>query len=161
MDQAACRETFARLIGEETHALDELATSLEHEHDHLKANATEELKVAIRQRQGCVTRILKVDEERRALCRSCGRSNDLAGLEQLLLWCDPEGTLVPEWRRCTEAAARAQQLNARNGALVGARLTQVREQLGVLLDSHRSMNTYGRRGVHAVVDAGRLVAAKV
>ncbi len=160
MDQTTCRETFARLIGEETCALEELSALLEQEHEHLRANAIDELKSAMKQRQGCVTRILRVDEERRALCRAFGRQNDLKGLEQLLLWCDPEGRLAAGWRRCTEAAARAQQLNDRNGAMVGARLTHVRDRLGALLDSRRSMNTYGRRGFHATVDSGRILAAE-
>lgn len=160
MDQNACRETFARLIGEESLALDELAGLLEREHEHIRTNAIEDLKLAMKQRQGCVTRILRVDEERRALCLAFGKSNDLKGLEQLLRWCDPAGTLAPGWQQCTEAAARAQKLNDRNGALVGARLTHVRDRLGALLDDRRGMNTYGRRGLHATVDSGRILAAE-
>lgn len=162
MDQNSCRDTFARLIGEETDALGELATLLDREYEHLTANAIEELKAAMKQRQSCVTRILRVDEERKALCRKYGKTNDLAGLEQLMLWCDPELTLAEGWRKCTEAATHAQKLNDRNGTVVGVRLTHVRDRLGTLLDGRRSMNTYGRRGFHAAtVDSGRLLAAKV
>ncbi len=160
MDPTACRTALARLIGEETSALQELAGLLAAEHGHLVANDVTALQADMRSRQACVTRILRVDEERRVLCRGLGRSHDLQGLEQLMRWCDPEGTLAGSWRQCAEAAGSAQQLNDRNGALVGARLKHVQERLGALLDSRRSINTYGRRGVHAAVDSGSILAAE-
>ena len=160
MDQAACRTLLTRLIGEETDALEELVRLLGIEHGYLQANDATALQAAMRNRQGCVTRILRVDEERRQLCRGLGRSNDLKGLEQLMHWCDPNGTLVEPWRRCAEVAGRAQQLNDRNGSLVGARLKHVQGRLSTLLDGRRSMHTYGRRGIRSAADSGSLIAAE-
>ena len=160
MDQAACRTLLTRLIGEETSALEELARLLDVEHGHLQANDAAALQQAMRNRQGCVTRILRVDEERRQLCRSLGRPNDLKGLEQVMRWCDPDGTLVEPWRRCAEVAARAQKLNDRNGSLVGARLKHVQDRLSTLLAGRRSMHTYGRRGISSAADSGTLIAAE-
>src|ERR1700737_5592770 len=94
MDQAQCRERFARLLSEESIALDELSVLLDREHGYLEANDVTSLEGATRERQRCVARIFRVDEERRGLCRDMGYSLDLKGLEELIRWCDPKGTLA-------------------------------------------------------------------
>lgn len=161
MDQATCRDRMRTLISEESSALTELAAMLDREHGHLTANDLAGLDSAMRERQRCVARILRVDEERRALCRALGRPHDLKGLELLLRWCDPQGTLAAEWARCSAAAARCRGLNDRNGALVGARLKHVQARLGALLASRRESITYGPRGMYSEVPAGRIVATEV
>jgi flagellar biosynthesis/type III secretory pathway chaperone len=150
MDAATCRTQMARLIHEETTALGELATLLEREYTHLQASDAESLTVAMRERHQCVARILKVDDERRALCRALGRPHDLKGLEALLKWCDPQGTLAGAWAACTAAATRCRGMNDRNGALAGARLQNVQARLGVLIDGRRETVTYGPRGTCSV-----------
>jgi flagellar biosynthesis/type III secretory pathway chaperone len=115
---------------------------------------------ASRERQRCVAAIVRADEERRALCRANGRSEDVSGLEDLMRWCDAEGSLAPGWAQCAAAAAHCRTLNDRNGALVGARLKHVQDRLGVLIQGHRESVTYGRRGADAPPTAGRLIADK-
>src|SRR5882724_9067277 len=97
MDQAQCRERLARLLSEESIALNELSVLLDREHGFLEANDVTSLEGATRERQRCVARIFRVDEERRALCRDMGRDVDLKGLEDLLRWCDPRGSLAGSW----------------------------------------------------------------
>ena len=97
MDQMQCREKLGNLIKDEHLALNELSTLLDREHGFLEANDVTSLEGATRERQRCVTRIFRVDEERRALCRDMGRDVDLKGLEDLLRWCDPKGTLAGSW----------------------------------------------------------------
>ena len=147
MDQSQCRERFARLIHDESRALSELAALLEREHGYLEGNDVAALEGAARERQKCVARIFRVDEERRALCRDMGHSQDLKGLEELIRWCDSKGTLARGWAECSAAADKCRQLNDRNGALVAARLTHVQARLGVLIESHRETVTYGPRGL--------------
>jgi flagellar biosynthesis/type III secretory pathway chaperone len=150
MDLQTCRAQMARLIAEETTALSELGLLLDREYTHLKADDVDSLGVAMRQRQQCVARILKVDDERRALCRSLGRPHDLKGLEALLAWCDPQGTLIGAWAGCTAAAAKSRILNDRNGALAGARLQSVQARLTTLIAGRRESVTYGPRGTCSV-----------
>lgn len=154
MDPQSCRDQMSRLIREETAALGELALLLDREYAHMSSNDVELLGEAMRERHQCVARILKVDDERRALCRSLGRPHDLPGLEALLRWCDPQGTLAAAWSQCTAAAIRCSGLNDRNGALAGARLQNVQARLGVLIDGRRETVTYGPRGTCSVA-AGR------
>jgi hypothetical protein len=95
-----------------------------------------------------VARIFRVDEERRALCLDLGHPLDLKGLEDLIRWCDPKGTLAGRWAECSDAAARCRKLNDRNGALVAARLKHVQARLGTLIESRREAVTYGPRGAY-------------
>lgn len=154
MDPQTCRAHLKRLIEEETAALTELAALLDREFAHMQANDVEALGAAMRERHKCVARILKVDDERRALCRTLGRPHDLKGLESLLGWCDPQGTLAAAWAGCTAAATRCRGLNDRNGAMAGARLQNVQARLGVLVEGRRDTVTYGPRGTCSVA-AGR------
>src|SRR5262249_47481938 len=121
-EQAHCREKLTELVQAESGALNELSALLEREHRYLEANDVLSLEGATRERQRCVARILRVDEQRRALCSTMGFAIDLTGLEELIRWCDPGATLAEGWTECSTAAARCRWLNDRNGALVAARL---------------------------------------
>jgi flagellar biosynthesis/type III secretory pathway chaperone len=160
MEQSECRERLARLIHDESKALNELAVLLDREHSYLEANDVASLEGAARERQRCVGRIFRVDEERRALCRDTGRSPDLKGLEELIRWCDPKGTLAGGWAECSAAAGRCRGLNDRNGALVAARLTHVQARLGTLIQSRREAVTYGPKGRYSQASSGRVVATE-
>jgi flagellar biosynthesis protein FlgN len=161
MEAATCRQQLARLMADETRFLNELSVLLDREHASLQADDAASVESTARERQRCVAAIVRCDEERRALCRALGRSEDLPGLEDLMRWCDAEGSLAPGWAQCAAIAGRYRQLNDRNGALVGARLKHVQDRLGVLIQGRRDGVTYGRRGSDAPATAGRLVADKV
>lgn len=153
MEPSACRDRLSQLIAEEAAALGELASLLEREHEALTANDVAALDTTIRQRQRCIGRVLRADDARRALCRELGRPFDAAGLEQILRWCDPQGTLAPGWKDCAQAAARCRTLNDANAALVGARLQHVQARLAALVRGRGEAVTYGRQGGYT---AGRL-----
>jgi flagellar biosynthesis protein FlgN len=160
MEQLQCKQTLARLMAVESHALNELSGLLEREHGFLEANNIVALDEASRERQRCVARIFRVDEERRALCRDQGYALTLEGLEQLIRWCDPNGTLAAGWATCSAAAARCRQLNDRNGALVSARLQHVQARLGTLIDGRRETVTYGPKGAYSPASQGRVVTTE-
>ncbi len=160
MDQTQCRNTLGNLIKDENIALNELSALLDREHGFLEANDVVLLEGAARERQRCVARITRVDEERRTLCRDMGRSLDPQGLEDLIRWCDPRGTLAARWAECAEAAARCRSLNDRNGALVAARLKHVQARLGTLIASRREAATYGPRGAYSQASTGRVLATE-
>jgi flagellar biosynthesis/type III secretory pathway chaperone len=144
----------------ESSALNELAVLLDREHGYLEANDAASLEGANRERQRCVARIFRVDEERRALCRDRGYPLDLKGLEQLIRWCDPKGTLAAGWAECFAAAGKCRRLNDRNGALVTARLTHVQARLDTLIKSRREATTYGPRGAYSQASSGRVVSTE-
>lgn len=160
MDQAQCRERMSKLISEETTGLAQLSELLEHEHGLLTAGDVVSLGGAVNERQRCVGRIARIDEERRAMCRALNLSLDAKGLEKLLRWCDPNGTLSTRWAECATAAARARMLNDRNGALVSTQLLHVRARLGTLLKAGRETLTYRRNGAYSQGTIGRVLTAE-
>lgn len=157
MDPAQCREKMSKLVTEETTGLNQLMGLLEHEHGLLVAGDMVALTAAINDRQRCVGRVARVDEERLALCRALNLPLDTQGLEQLLRWCDPAGTLLSRWEECAAAATRCRVLNDRNGALVGAQLNHVRARLGALIQAGRETLTYRANGAYSQGTAGRML----
>jgi flagellar biosynthesis/type III secretory pathway chaperone len=160
MDRAQCREQMSRLITEESTGLVQLTGLLDHEHGLLAAGDVVSLGAAINERQRCVGRIARVDEERRALCRTLNFTLDAKGLESLLRWCDPAGTLSARWSECAAAATRCRMLNDRNGAMVSTQLQHVRVRLGTLIQNGRETLTYRRDGAYSQGTVGRVLATE-
>ena len=132
MDPRACRTQFARLLSEETALLGELESQLQREHKFLAVNDVDALEQASNARQQTVAKLLRLDDDRRDLCRLLGQKPDKVGLAALLAWCDPTGTLAGAQSSCTQFAERCRTQNERNGALVTARLTRVAGMLDMI-----------------------------
>ncbi|MBK7251418.1 MAG: flagellar protein FlgN [Gammaproteobacteria bacterium] len=157
MDPTLCREHLERILLEETAALARLETILEEEHRRLEERDVDGLERAGLARQEQVTALLRLEEERGSLCSMHGYATDASGLEQLAAWCDPSGSLRLRFEETALRATRCKDFNARNGALVGARLRRVEQMLG-MLDGSRSLGrTYGPTGVTHGATVGRVV----
>jgi flagellar biosynthesis/type III secretory pathway chaperone len=158
VDATVCREALAALLTQEIASLAELAGLLEHEHALLAGNDADALEAAMKQRHAAIGKLLRIEDERRDLCRMHGRAPDIKGLEQLLAWCDPHGTLAAPWADCAQSATRCRELNDRNGALVVARMNRVDSQLGALSGRSASQQTYGPKGSYGALHSGRRLA---
>ena len=146
MDAGVCREHLEKLLAEESGALTQLESLLDREYELLVANDVDELERAGDARQACVGILVRVEDERRTLCRMMSVPADKTGLERLLTWCDPSRTLQKRWAGCAELAARCRDLNDRNGALVSARLKKTEGMLDVLTGRANQPKVYGRQG---------------
>lgn len=160
MDSSLCRETLATLLGQEISSLDQLAALLAHEHELLVSNDVESLEKAMTERQACVGSIVRAEDERRSLCRMLGYADDRPGLESLLAWCDPSGSLKSRWADVASRGARCRELNDRNGALVNARLKRVETLLNGLTGRPNEGRTYGPRGAYGKPTSGRMLTVE-
>lgn len=162
VDPAHCRENLQKLVADEIAALTMLESLLTREHELLVANDVDNLEKAGTARQECVGKLVRIEDERRALCRMLGKDNDAAGLASLMKWCDPAGTLTLSWADCATRAGRCRKLNDRNGILVGARLQRVSNMLGLLNAGGRDSRVYGPQGNSPSGNAtsGRMVTAR-
>lgn len=162
MDASVCRSQLERLLRDETTLLQLLEQQLDAEHGLLKSNDIEGLERAGSARQDTVAKLLRIDDERRQLCRLRGRGDDNAAMAALLHWCDPTGSLREPYERCTAHAQRCRESNDRNGALVTARLNRVSDMLRQLNPSGNEARTYAPRQSTASpqVNAGRLLTIR-
>ena len=123
-DPTLCREQLATLMAGQNAHLAVLETLLTQEYELLQTRDAEGLEKAGTARQQCLGHILRIEDERRALCRATGRNEDTAGLHSLLAWCDPTGLLWPAMQEYRERTERCRVHNDRNGVLVNGRLQQ-------------------------------------
>jgi flagella synthesis protein FlgN len=161
LDAGLCREHLARLMSDETRLLAQLETLLDNEHTHLNGNDIDALEEAGAARQTCMGELVRVEDERRSLCRMSGKTADVKGLEELIRWCDPDSTLQSHWARCAEHAKRCRELNDRNGRVVTARLKRVAGMLDVITGRGQSPATYGPQGAYSPVVTGRMIRSAV
>jgi flagellar biosynthesis/type III secretory pathway chaperone len=158
MDRDTCRTRLARLLSEENALLATLAQQLTQEHGLLAGNDVDGLEKASGTRQQTIARLLRVEDERQALCRQLGRSADRSGMAALLTWCDPDGTLAAAQSACATLAGTCRAQNERNGALVTARLTRASGMLDLLAGSNAGRTYDQRFGRSAPLPAGRMLA---
>ncbi len=159
MDPEVCRDALGTLLAEESAALTQLDALLQREHEVLKAEDIAALNAVALQRQAKVGELAQIEDQRRSLCRLHGRSADRAGLDDLMMWCDPQGSLVARLRQCAERAIRCRELNDRNGTLVNARLRNVGERLAALTGAGEGAVTYGPKGSSGPPRPGRVLGA--
>ncbi len=159
MDADVCRESLSGLLIEESGLLIQLEDLLQREQDVLKGKDPDAINATALERQERIAALARLEEQRRSLCRLHGQTPDLLGLQRVMYWCDPKGTLVSKLRNCADRAARCRDLNDRNGTLVNARLKRVEGLLGVLMGRDQPINTYGPKGACATPRAGRVLGA--
>ena len=161
MDPSVCREHLAKLISEENKTLTRLEALLDQEHEHLLANDIEALDRTGEERQTCISDLVRIDDDRRTLCRMLNMPTDKTGLERMLKWCDTQRSLQPRIAESAERAGRCRDANDRNGALVTARLKRVEGMLDVVTGRASQPKVYGRQGGYEAATRNATVLAKV
>lgn len=160
MDPRLCREQLERLVTDEARLMGELEKLLVTEYDVLLKNELAALETASEARQQCMGALLQIQDERVALLRMHGYSNDPAGINRLLDWCDPGKSLKARWSACLELAARCRQSNDRNAALVAARMQRVAGLLEVIVGPGQRAAVYSASGSRDAGRSGGLFAAE-
>jgi flagellar biosynthesis/type III secretory pathway chaperone len=160
MDPDVCREHLADVLAEEAALLSELQGLLEREFEVLASKDPVALEKAVLARQERVGALARLEEQRRAFCSMHGYSPDYAGLEKLLVWCDPRGTLVSRLRECAKRAADCRDLNDRNGKVVATKLKRVEGLLEALnRRPSATADTYSSNGSTSPTRPGRVLGA--
>lgn len=146
-DVEVCREHLGYLLTEEVDALRELEDILVREHDVLGARNVAAIERTALVRTQMMGDLARTEEQRRSLCTMHGYTPDWRGLESLMSWCDPDGTLLSRLRECAQRAMRCRDLNVKNGTLVAARMKQVEGMLNTLTGGASKPMTYGPKGL--------------
>ncbi len=146
MDPGVCREHLTSLLREESELLAQLQELLTQESRVLETPDIQALETTTRARQERMGALARLEEQRRSLCSLHGYSADRSGLDALMVWCDPEGTLLSRLRECAERAVRCRDVNDRNAIIVAARLKRVEGMLDALTGRPTRSDTYGPKG---------------
>jgi len=146
VDAEICREHLGTLLTEEIAALRDLEDLLTREYEVLGAKNVAAIERTALVRQQMVGDLARTEEQRRSLCTMHGYSADWVGLESLMRWCDPQGTLLSRLRECARRATQCRDLNDKNGILVAARLKHVEGLLTALTGGANRPVTYGPKG---------------
>jgi flagellar biosynthesis/type III secretory pathway chaperone len=159
VDHSTCREYLETLLTAEVDALGQLDALLQREHEVLLAKDLPAMEQAARARAEQVGALARIEERRRSLCSLHGHSPDKTGLDALMMWCDPQGSLLPLLRECAQRATHCRNLNDRNGILVAAQLKHVETRLAILTGRTNSAVTYGPKGTAPTPRPGRMLGA--
>jgi flagellar biosynthesis protein FlgN len=159
LDADVCREHLAEVLAEEADLLAELRSLFEHEYEVLRSKDAVAVEKTVLVRQERMGALARIEEQRRTLCAMHGYSPDYAGLERLMVWCDPQGTLVSRLRECAKRAADCRELNDRNGTMVAAKLKRVEGLLGALTGRPGTADTYSATGSTTPTRPGRALGA--
>jgi flagellar biosynthesis/type III secretory pathway chaperone len=152
VDVDVCREHLGTLLAEEIAALRELEDLLKREYEVLGAKNVAAIERTALVRQQMVGDLARTEEQRRSLCTMHGYTPDWVGLESLMRWCDPQGTLLSLLRECARRATQCRDLNDKNGILVAARLKHVEGLLTALTGGANQPVTYGPKGAASKVN---------
>jgi flagellar biosynthesis/type III secretory pathway chaperone len=158
-DAGLCRDHLTSLLTEEASTLTELENLLMREHEVLGERNVAAIERTALLRQQLMGTLARTEEQRRALCCLHGYSADWVGLEELMRWCDPAGSLMPRLRECAQRGVRCRDLNDRNGILVSAQLQHVARRLATLTGGANPPATYGPKGAAPLLHPKRDLGA--
>ncbi|RDI97708.1 flagellar protein FlgN [Dyella solisilvae] len=129
--QAELDHALTAAVGEMRLAVEQLADALQTERSALETADVDGLNRAGAAKHALMLRLEQLDGERMQLSQGA-----------------PEASreLAPDWQEILQSLRACQQLNQRNGALVGVRLQQVRKALAVLTGNDLEASVYGRAG---------------
>ena len=106
MNRLEYRQRLADLLQQEQNGTRRLLTELERQQQSLASAQPELIEASAQASQQHIQTLEALEKKRNALAARLGYSGDNAGMEQLIRWCDYDGTLAQEWRKLLEIARR-------------------------------------------------------
>ncbi len=129
--QAELDHALTAAVEEMRLAVEQLASALHDERTALESADVEALNRAGAAKHSLMLKLEQLDGERVQLSQGAP---------------DASRALAPTWQQILQSLRACQQLNQRNGQLVGVRLQQVRKALAVLTGNDADAGVYGRAG---------------
>jgi flagellar biosynthesis/type III secretory pathway chaperone len=128
------------------------------ERDALLRQDTDALSAATDLKRRIVDELEALEKARRSLCIACGSGPDAAGMAGLLAECGAHAE-IGKWHEVLSLAARCQEQNAINGAVIRLRRRQFAAALCIVRGSSReAIETYGPTGASTSLPSSRSLA---
>jgi flagellar biosynthesis protein FlgN len=129
--QAELDQALTATVEEMRLAVEQLADALQSERTALATGNVEALNQSGASKHSLMVRLEQLDSERVQLSQGAPAASH---------------SLAPLWQQVLQSLRACQQLNQRNGYLVGVRLQQVRKALAVLTGNDTEPSVYSRGG---------------
>ena len=141
-----CRQELARLLQQETSAIQKLSVSLQAEHDAIISRNADALELAVGEKQQPVNLLTKLEQERGALLESAGYRASPDGMQDFMQWCDSQERLSAAWQQLLSLASECREQNRRNHQQAEISNRYIHHALCVLRGEDPERNTYGPDG---------------
>lgn len=149
MNRLEYRQRLANLLQQEQISASRLLITLEQQQQSLAELQPVRIEASANASYSCIQELDQLEKKRNALAARLGYAATNAGMEDLIRWCDYDGTLGIQWRKLLELARRCRDCNQVNGAVVDINRRRVRQALGILRGQQTDAELYGRSGQSA------------
>lgn len=149
MNRLEYRQRLANLLQQEQLSASRLLTALEQQHQSLVESEPAQIEANAKTSYNCIQELEELEKKRNALAARLNYSGDNSGMEELIRWCDYDGTLGIQWRKLLDLARRCRDCNQVNGTVVDINRRRVRQALGILRGQQSDAELYGRSGQSA------------
>ena len=137
---------LVEVVGDSVYQAMGLKECLEDERKALEAQDAEALFTAIECKEKCINKLQSLENQRSRLGATAGFNPGRDQMEQLQDWCGNDVTMTNSWQHLMEIAAKCNDLNMRNGAIIRLRKQQVETSLSVVRGGSSGTDTYDRNG---------------
>lgn len=158
MDRLEYRQRLAELLQQELSSTRRLLLELERQQRNLASAEAELIEASASASHQHIQALDALEKKRQTLASRLGYRNDNEGMEQLIRWCDYDGSLAQQWRKLLETARQCRDCNHANGTVVDISRRRVRQALGILRGQMSDAELYGRSGQTAADTLSRPLA---
>ena len=149
MNRLEYRQRLADLLQQEQISASRLLITLEQQQQSLADQKPARIEASANASYNCIQELEQLEKKRNALAARLGYAASNDGMENLIRWCDYDGTLGMQWRKLLELARRCRDCNQVNGAVVDINRRRVRQALEILRGQQPDAELYGRSGQSA------------
>ena len=142
----SARKQVFSLINDTLAAAEALTAVLADERSALEAEERHALLAAVERKSSCIDKMRELDAHRAELCSAFGFADNNRPMDDLIDWCDADGSIRSAWNRLLSIAADGASTNMTNGAIIRARRQHFESGLNMLRGITPGMDTYGHDG---------------
>lgn len=133
-------------VSEEANLVQLFVKLLEQEQETLTNGRTDELPAIAESKEKLAAELNELSRQRNALLTSLGFPSDRAGMEAWTAANPAQKETAAAWNQTLSLAARAKNLNLRNGQLIQLRMKYNAQALEILMRKENNLDLYGPDG---------------
>lgn len=137
---------FLRAVSKEATLVGQFVELLEQEQEVLTNGRTDELPTIAGTKEKLAAELNDLSRQRNAFLGSLGFPSDRPGMEVWTTANPSQNEAITAWRQTLSLAARAKELNLRNGQLIQLRMKYNAQALEILTRKENNLDLYGPDG---------------